>query len=153
LISFSPHQAHESDARSFLWPDLIAVLDDLLRTLTHSLFIPSSYCFLFQAHESDARSFLSPDLIAVLDDAATLEREFKTVAARLDFLRGVVTDLFVDKHKLRGERWQLKMARLRVALGTDAGDGDAVGKGGSGGAAAAVNDDFNFDALVAIFRE
>jgi len=52
--------------------------------------------------ENDA-SFLAPEYLEILDNEEQIKREFKEQPGRLQFLHGIVTDLFVDKHKFKGK--------------------------------------------------
>jgi len=56
-----------------------------------------------QSHE-DNISFLSADFHDIVKNADTIAAEFKVAPRHLDFLRGIVTDLYMDKLKLAGKR-------------------------------------------------
>jgi Bardet-Biedl syndrome 7 protein len=56
-------------------------------------------------------AFLQPSYIDILAHSEEIEAKFKAAPRHLDFLRGIVTDLFVDQHKLQG-----KSAQSRVPL-------------------------------------
>ena len=53
------------------------------------------------AHESDL-SFLSKENRSLLQNAAEIEKQVADNPRKLDFLKGIVTDLFVDMCKLKG---------------------------------------------------
>lgn len=83
-----------------------------------------------QMHEDNCEEFLSEELMGILNSSEALKSEVKNAPRHLDFLRGIVTDLFVDKHKLRGQRMEKKKPMLLQIL-----------------------DDYNYDTLVAAFRD
>lgn len=74
--------------------------------------------------------FLADELKEILKDQEQIKKEVKVAPRHLDFLKGIVTDLFVDKHKLRGQRMEKKMPMLLEHL-----------------------NDYNFEALVSVFRD
>lgn len=61
-------------------------------------------------------AFLQPSWIEILRDADAIEAGLKAAPRHLDFLRGIVTDLFVDKHKLQGRSAQTRVPSLLAIL-------------------------------------
>jgi Bardet-Biedl syndrome 7 protein len=74
--------------------------------------------------------FLQPSYIDILRHSETIESQFKAAPRHLDFLRGIVTDLFVDKHKLQGKSAQSRVPQLLEIL-----------------------ENYSFDKLLAAFKE
>ena len=64
-------------------------------------------------------SFLSTDYRYIVDHADAIEAEFKSSPRHLEFLKGIVTDLFLDLHKLKGKNGQAKVPELIRLLETD----------------------------------
>lgn len=56
-----------------------------------------------ETHEGE-NSFLSDEFKYIIDNSEKIAAEFKQAGAQLEFLKDVVTDLYVDFHKLRGKR-------------------------------------------------
>lgn len=84
-------------------PVLLALLDPLLRyqlALTHKEALIESLLEV-QMQDGDA-SFLAPEYREILEHANVIRTELKESPGRLQFLHGIVTDLFVDKYKFRG---------------------------------------------------
>lgn len=82
------------------------------------------------AHLDELSRFLQPSYIEILRDADEIERRLKAAPRHLDFLRGIVTDLFVDKHKLNGKSAQARVPQLLEIL-----------------------ENYSFDKLLAAFKE
>lgn len=57
-------------------------------------------------------SFLAPEYTEVIEHGARFKREFQNQPRALEMLYGLVTDLFVDKHKFRGRDVQHKIPAL-----------------------------------------
>lgn len=74
--------------------------------------------------------FLQPSYIDILKHSDLIEQQCKAAPRHLDFLRGIVTDLFVDKHKLQGRSAQSKVPQLLEIL-----------------------ENYSFDKLLAAFRD
>ena len=74
--------------------------------------------------------FLQPSYIDILRHSDELEAQLKSAPRHLDFLRGIVTDLFVDKHKLQGRSAQSKVPQLLEIL-----------------------ENYSFDKLIAAFKD
>jgi len=69
-----------------------------------------------QLHEGGDTSYMSADYQEILEKADKISQEVKDAPSYLDFLRGIVTDLYADKHKLKGRKYQNKMAGLNDVL-------------------------------------
>jgi Bardet-Biedl syndrome 7 protein len=81
------------------------------------------------AHLDELSRFLQPSYISILRDSDAIESKLKSAPRHLDFLRGIVTDLFVDMHKLQGRSAQARVPQLLAIL-----------------------EDYNFDKLLAAFE-
>jgi len=81
------------------------------------------------AHLEELSSFLQPSYIEILRDSDKIEAALKSAPRHLDFLRGIVTDLFVDMHKLQGRSAQARVPQLLAIL-----------------------EDYNFEKLLAAFE-
>jgi len=60
--------------------------------------------------------FLQPSYVSILRDGEAIEAALKQAPRHLDFLRGIVTDLFVDLHKLQGRSAQSRVPQLLEIL-------------------------------------
>jgi Bardet-Biedl syndrome 7 protein len=65
--------------------------------------------------EADA-SWMSPEYQYVLDNADQIRAQFKERPRALEFIAGIVTDLFVDFHKFRGHNAKHKIPELQQLL-------------------------------------
>ena len=63
------------------------------------------------AHEDDT-SFLSPEYSYILDNAVDLQAQFKRQPAQLERLYGMITDLFIDQHKFKGQNVKSRVPQL-----------------------------------------
>ncbi|TRY73217.1 hypothetical protein TCAL_01950 [Tigriopus californicus] len=63
------------------------------------------------AHEENL-DFLSPEFQYILDNAEELENQFKRQPAQLERLYGMITDLFIDQHKFKGQNVKSKVGQL-----------------------------------------
>eukprot|EP00095_Tigriopus_kingsejongensis_P011869 maker-scaffold180_size281610-snap-gene-0.36 protein:Tk11869 transcript:maker-scaffold180_size281610-snap-gene-0.36-mRNA-1 annotation:"bardet-biedl syndrome 7 protein homolog" len=63
------------------------------------------------AHE-DNISFLSPEFQYILEHADDLQGQFKRQPAQLERLYGMITDLFIDQHKFKGQNVKSKVGQL-----------------------------------------
>ena len=68
------------------------------------------------AHLDELSAFLQPSYIDILAHSAELEAQLLQAPRHLDFLRGIVTDLLVDKAKLQGKSAQAKVPQLMEIL-------------------------------------
>ncbi|KAK2188574.1 hypothetical protein NP493_128g04020 [Ridgeia piscesae] len=68
-----------------------------------------------QMHESDV-SFMSPEYRQILDEAQKLQEEFKKQPCHLERVYGMVTDLYIDKYKFRGQNVKSKVPMLLSVL-------------------------------------
>lgn len=68
-----------------------------------------------QVHEGNA-DFLIPEYRNILDDSANLLEEYKKQPAHLERLYGMITDLFIDKFKFKGQNVKTKVSSLLEIL-------------------------------------
>uniref|UniRef100_A0A7S1C5K1 Bardet-Biedl syndrome 7 protein homolog n=1 Tax=Bicosoecida sp. CB-2014 TaxID=1486930 RepID=A0A7S1C5K1_9STRA len=61
-------------------------------------------------------TFLAPEYREVLENTEKIQREFKNRPRALEMLYGLVTDLFVDRHKFKGHSVQHKIPQLMALL-------------------------------------
>ncbi|XP_061643500.1 Bardet-Biedl syndrome 7 protein isoform X2 [Phyllopteryx taeniolatus] len=68
-----------------------------------------------QLHEGNA-DFLISDYRSILDESANLLEEYKRQPAHLERLYGMITDLFIDKFKFKGQNVKAKVSSLLEIL-------------------------------------
>ncbi|XP_029964352.1 BBSome complex member BBS7 isoform X2 [Salarias fasciatus] len=68
-----------------------------------------------QVHEGNA-DFLIPEYRSILDESASLLEEYKKQPAHLERLYGMITDLFIDKFKFKGQNVKTKVSSLLEIL-------------------------------------
>ncbi|XP_028815429.1 BBSome complex member BBS7 isoform X2 [Denticeps clupeoides] len=68
-----------------------------------------------QVHEGNA-DFLIPEYRSILDESARLLDEYKKQPAHLERLYGMITDLFIDKFKFKGQNVKTKVSALLEIL-------------------------------------
>ncbi|XP_076148992.1 BBSome complex member BBS7 [Alosa pseudoharengus] len=68
-----------------------------------------------QVHEGNA-DFLIPEYRGILDESAHLLEEYKKQPAHLERLYGMITDLFIDKFKFKGQNVKTKVSLLLEIL-------------------------------------
>ncbi|XP_019647281.1 PREDICTED: Bardet-Biedl syndrome 7 protein homolog [Branchiostoma belcheri] len=68
-----------------------------------------------QIHETDL-SFLSAEYVNILENADELQAEYKRQPCALERLYGMITDLFIDKHKFKGVNVRTKVPQLMELL-------------------------------------
>ncbi|CAI5653038.1 BBSome complex member BBS7 isoform X1 [Oreochromis niloticus] len=68
-----------------------------------------------QVHEGNA-DFLIPEYRNILDESANLLEEYKKQPAHLERLYGMITDLFIDKFKFKGQNVKTKVSALLEIL-------------------------------------
>ncbi|CAL8261755.1 unnamed protein product [Lota lota] len=68
-----------------------------------------------QVHEGNA-DFLIPEYRSILDEAQHLMDEYKKQPAHLERLYGMITDLFIDKFKFKGQNVKTKVSSLLEIL-------------------------------------
>ncbi|KAA8588617.1 hypothetical protein FQN60_009962 [Etheostoma spectabile] len=68
-----------------------------------------------QVHEGNA-DFLIPEYRNILDESANLLEEYKKQPAHLERLYGMITDLFIDKFKFKGQNVKTKVSSLLEIL-------------------------------------
>ncbi|XP_037637159.1 Bardet-Biedl syndrome 7 protein isoform X1 [Sebastes umbrosus] len=68
-----------------------------------------------QVHEGNA-DFLIPEYRNILDESANLLEEYKKQPAHLERLYGMITDLFIDKFKFKGQNVKSKVSSLLEIL-------------------------------------
>ncbi|KAM3866896.1 BBSome complex member BBS7 [Diretmus argenteus] len=68
-----------------------------------------------QVHEGNA-DFLIPEYRSILDESADLLEEYKKQPAHLERLYGMITDLFIDKFKFKGQNVKTKVSSLLQIL-------------------------------------
>lgn len=61
-------------------------------------------------------SFLAEEYVEILDNEEQIKRELKEQPGRLQFLHGIVTDLFVDHHKFMGQNVTQHVPQLQRVL-------------------------------------
>mmetsp|Transcript_40095 Transcript_40095/g.99095 ORF Transcript_40095/g.99095 Transcript_40095/m.99095 type:complete len:815 (-) Transcript_40095:119-2563(-) len=71
-----------------------------------------------EQQESDI-SFLDPAYVDIVHNAATIRAEFAQMPRQLDYLVGIVIDLYVDKNKFRGVNVQHRLGQLDRLLRTE----------------------------------
>ncbi|XP_056011341.1 Bardet-Biedl syndrome 7 protein homolog isoform X4 [Ostrea edulis] len=68
-----------------------------------------------QVHENDT-SFMSPEYKQILEDAEELQAEFKRQPCHLERLYGMITDLYIDKFKFKGQNVKGRVPALLEVL-------------------------------------
>ncbi|KAM9741317.1 BBSome complex member BBS7 isoform 2-T2 [Menidia menidia] len=68
-----------------------------------------------QVHEGNA-DFLIPEYRSILDESTDLLEEYKKQPAHLERLYGMITDLFIDKFKFKGQNVKSKVSSLLEIL-------------------------------------
>ncbi|XP_062611317.1 Bardet-Biedl syndrome 7 protein homolog isoform X1 [Saccostrea cucullata] len=68
-----------------------------------------------QVHENDT-SFISPEYRQILEDAEELQAEFKKQPCHLERLYGMITDLYIDKFKFKGQNVKGRVPALLEVL-------------------------------------
>ncbi|KAK7486998.1 hypothetical protein BaRGS_00021814 [Batillaria attramentaria] len=68
-----------------------------------------------QVNENDL-TFLSPEYQQILEDADKLQAEFKRQPCHLERLYGMITDLYIDKYKFKGQNVRGKVPTLLEVL-------------------------------------
>ena len=68
-----------------------------------------------ETYESDS-SFLSEEYKEILDNADLLQQEFKKQPCHLERLYGMITDLYIDRHKFKGQNVKHKVPQLMSLL-------------------------------------
>ncbi|XP_014678211.1 PREDICTED: Bardet-Biedl syndrome 7 protein homolog [Priapulus caudatus] len=68
------------------------------------------------AHDADADAYLAAEYRAILRDDDALRREFREQPCQLERLYGMVTDLFIDRHKFRGADVKARVPQLLELL-------------------------------------
>ncbi|ELU07577.1 hypothetical protein CAPTEDRAFT_117810 [Capitella teleta] len=68
-----------------------------------------------QIHETDS-SFMSPEYKQILEDADKLQTEFKKQPCHLERLYGMITDLYIDKFKFKGQNVKGRVPMLLEVL-------------------------------------
>lgn len=66
--------------------------------------------------QEDDVSFLAPEYSAILEDADRITEEFKHHTRQLDYLYGIVKDLFIDWHKFKGANVKPRIPQLEQHL-------------------------------------
>lgn len=107
--SLSTNEASIPSFLALLWPRLehqlsLAKKMDILDVLTE-----------ITMQEPDPR-WLSAEYAAVVRDSEQIRREFKARAKSLEYLTGVLTDLFVDWQRLRGSDGRARIPELHQAI-------------------------------------
>lgn len=68
-----------------------------------------------QVHENDS-TFMSAEYLQILEDADLLQAEFKKQPCHLERLYGMITDLYIDKFKFKGQNVKGKVPALLEVL-------------------------------------
>ena len=63
------------------------------------------------AHEDDT-AFLSPEYQYILEHSTELQLQYKRQPAQLERLYGMITDLFIDQHKFKGQNVKNRVPQL-----------------------------------------
>jgi Bardet-Biedl syndrome 7 protein len=66
-----------------------------------------------EAGQAVAGSWLSEEYQFILQNQETIRKEFKTRARSVEYLAGIVTDLFVDYHRIQGQDAKHRIAALQ----------------------------------------
>jgi len=66
--------------------------------------------------QEDDVSFLAPEFAAVLENQEKIQEEFKVQPRQLEYLHGIVKDLFIDWHKFKGANVKQKIGILEQLL-------------------------------------
>lgn len=66
--------------------------------------------------DQSSSSWLSPEYADILGNQERIRKEFKLRAKSLEYLSGIITDLFVDWNRLRGQDVRTKIAALHQVL-------------------------------------
>jgi len=61
-------------------------------------------------------SFLAPEYVEILENEEQIKRELKEQPGRLQFLYGIITDLYVDNYKFKGQNVTQHVPALQRAL-------------------------------------
>lgn len=61
-------------------------------------------------------SFLAPEYVEIIENEAKIRKELKEQPGRLQFLHGIVTDLFLDKFKFKGQNGAAQAPQLQRLL-------------------------------------
>ena len=61
-------------------------------------------------------SFLAPEYVEILDNEEQIKRELKEQPGRLQFLYGLITDLYVDNFKFKGQNVTQHVPQLQRTL-------------------------------------
>ena len=61
-------------------------------------------------------SFLAPEYVEIVENEAKIRKELKEQPGRLQFLHGIVTDLFLDKFKFKGQNVAAQAPQLQRLL-------------------------------------
>ena len=64
-------------------------------------------------------SFLAPEYAEIVENEAKIRQELKEQPGRLQFLHGIVTDLFLDKFKFKGQNAAAQAPQLQRLLQHD----------------------------------
>lgn len=65
---------------------------------------------------SENTSLLTDEYLEIMSNEKAIVEEYKQQPAYLDRLYGIITDLFLDKHKFRGENVKNKVSELLELL-------------------------------------
>ena len=61
-------------------------------------------------------SFLAPEYLEILENEEQIQRELKEQPGRLQFLHGIIEDLFVDNAKFKGQNATNQVPQLQRVL-------------------------------------
>jgi len=61
-------------------------------------------------------SFLAPEYLEILDNEEQIRTELKEQPGRLQFLHGIITDLYVDNYKFKGQNVAAQVPQLHRTL-------------------------------------
>lgn len=61
-------------------------------------------------------NFLAPEYVDILDNEDSIKRELQEQPGQLQFLYGIVTDLYVDNYKFKGQNVTSQVPQLQRIL-------------------------------------
>jgi hypothetical protein len=66
--------------------------------------------------QESTKEWLQPEYLDIIDNQETIRKEFKSKARNLEYLSGIITDLYVDWNKLIGYDSRHKLPELFALL-------------------------------------
>lgn len=65
-----------------------------------------------ETYENGDTTFLTDEYKEIVDNADLLKEEFKKQPCHLERLYGMITDLYIDRHKFKGQNVKNKVSQL-----------------------------------------